>query len=111
MKDVDHVDFNGQRGFGDQGLAGFRRDADGDKFSDELTVPGLAVFLVALIDRADRAQAPLELAGHMICRPGATDRDQTILSQVLERLLGNRFRQEDRDGAAILSYSNAPGSG
>lgn len=110
MKVVGYVDFNGQRGLGDPGRAGFSGDSDGDKFSDELTVPGLAVFLIALVDRADRAQAPLELAGHVICRPGATDRDQTILAQVLERLPGNRFRQEDRDGAAILSYSNAPGS-
>ncbi len=80
MEDLGHVDLDGQSGLGNPGLTDLRRNADGDELSGKFTVPALAVFPVARTGRPDCAQASLQLAGDVVGRPGAADRDLTVLS-------------------------------
>jgi hypothetical protein len=79
MKYVGDVDVDGQGGRGDPGFAQVGRYTDGDEFFDKFAVPVAAALAITLIGRPDRPDPSFQLAGHMIGRPGATDRHESVL--------------------------------
>ena len=111
VKDLGYFNLNRQGGCGNPRLAHISRDADGGELLRKFALPAAAACSIALIRRPDRPQTPFQLAGHVVRRPGATDRDQPVLVQVFNRFSGNRFREENRARAPILVHVDSPGSG
>src|ERR671910_1829846 len=108
IEDVTDGDLHGDGWLNDPGFTQCRGHADGAQFRPELAVPLPAYLAIGGGGRLDAPDLAFELTGNVVGWSSAGDRDLAVVTQVLERLATDCFRQKKRHGFAVGADLNAP---
>jgi hypothetical protein len=71
-------------------------------------VPSSAYISIRTGRRLDVPDLAFELAGNVVCRSGAGNRDLSVVTKVLDSLPRDRLGQEDRDRAPLGTDTDTP---
>src|SRR5689334_6413396 len=108
---IEHVgdrDLHGDGRFGHPRFTERSRDADGRELRDEFAMPTTAGRSISRGGWLHALHLSFELARHVVCWSRACDRNLAIVTQVLQRVPGKRFGQEDSDAVTLGAHPNAP---
>src|SRR6476659_4049622 len=108
IEDIGDGDFNGNGRFCDPSLAQGGRHTNGFQFGHEFAVPLPAYISIRTGRRLDVPDLAFELAGNVVRRSGAGNRDLSVVTEVLDGRPHDRIGQKDRDRLTFGTDTDTP---